>query len=336
MANPTCSDGDFITLFKQHGAAETARRLGISNRATQSRRANLEAKYGKQIQAPAYNNTNTRFAEDKPQRTHLTVRNGVVLVCGDGHFWPGEATPAHRAFVKFCKTMDPDAVIVNGDAFDGAGISRHPPIGWENHPTVVEELEAVQTRLSEIELATFKIPKVWTLGNHDARFETRLATVAREYACVNGFHLKDHFPAWAACWSAWINDGHAKIPTVVKHRYKGGVNATHNNTASSGTHMVTNHLHSGKVTPYTDYTGTRYGVDTGCIADPDGPQFVDYSEDNPRNHRSGFAVLTFRDYELMLPELALVWDREHVQFRGQLIRCSDESEGKRKAKARAS
>lgn len=331
MAKPTCSDGDFITLFKQYGAAETARRLGISNRATQSRRANLEAKYGKQIPAPAYNNTNTRFAEEKPGRINLNVQNGVVLVGGDGHYWPGKASTAHRAFVKFCKDLKPAAVIMNGDAFDGAGISRHPPIGWENHPTVVEELEAVQTRLSEIELATFKTRKIWTLGNHDARFETRLATVAREYACVHGFHLKDHFPQWEACWSAWINDD-----VVVKHRYKGGAHATHNNTSSAGKHMVTNHLHAAKVTPYSDYNGTRYGVDTGCLADPDGAQFLDYSEDNPRNHRSGFAVLTFRDGKLMLPELVLVWDRDTVEFRGELIRCADESENKRKAKARAS
>jgi hypothetical protein len=336
LARAICSDGDFINLFKQHGGAETARRLGINERNTLARRASLEKKYNIQIKAPAYNNTNTRHAEEKPQRTHLKIKNGVVLVCGDGHYWPGEATTAHKAFVKFCKTMEPQAVIVNGDAFDGAGISRHPPIGWENHPTVVEELEAVQTRLSEIELATFKIPKVWTLGNHDARFETRLATVAREYACVHGFHLKDHFPNWQACWSAWINDGLAKIPTVVKHRFKGGTHAPHNNAVAAGVNMITNHLHAAKVSPVTDYNGTRYAADTGCIADPDGPQFVDYSEDNPRNHRSGFAVLTFRDYELMLPELALVWDRDHVQFRGQLIRCSDETEGRKKAKARAS
>lgn len=320
----------------EHGGAETARRIGSSYRAVQTRRVSLEKKYQRQIPAPAYNNNNTRFAtEQKPQRVNLTVRDGVVLVGGDGHYWPGPATTAHRAFVKFCKDLKPAAVIMNGDAFDGASISRHPPIGWEKHPTVVEELEAVQTRLSEIEKAAFKARKVWPLGNHDARFETRLATVAPEYARINGFHLKDHLPAWGSCWAAWINEGHAKIPTVVKHRYKGGVHAAHNNTLAAGTHIITNHLHSGKVTPFTDYNGTRYGADTGCLADPDGAQFVDYSEDNPRSHRSGFAVLTFLDHELMLPELALVWSRDHVQFRGQLIWCGDEAEGKRKTKARA-
>ena len=110
---------------------------------------------------------------------------------------------------------------------------------------------------------------VWTLGNHDGRFETRLATVAREYAELHGVSLKDHFPAWGACWAAWINND-----VVVKHRYKGGVHATHNNTMWAGKTIVTGHLHSAKVTPFDDYDGTRYGVDCGCLADPYGDQFL--------------------------------------------------------------
>ena len=106
---------------------------------------------------------------------------------------------------------------------------------------------------------------------------------------------------------------------MVKHRYKGGLHATHNNTASAGKTMITGHLHSAKVTPYTDYTGTRYGVDTGCIADPWGPQF-EYMEDNPRNWRSGFCVLTFHKGKLLQPQLALVHDPDHIDFQGALIR----------------
>ena len=108
---------------------------------------------------------------------------------------------------------------------------------------------------------------------------------------------------------------------MIKHRGpKGGVHATHNNTIAAGKTMVTNHLHSLKVTPYDDYNGTRFGVDTGTLADPNGPQFLDYSEDNPKNHRSGFAVLTFRRGVLMWPEIVAVVDKDHVQFRGELIK----------------
>lgn len=307
------SDSDFIALFEKHGAAETARRLGVGERRVHDRRVRLEKKYSRQIRAPKQT---TRLGSDHPGRICFDVKDGIVLVGGDGHYWPGPASTAHRAFVHFCKTMKPVAVVMNGDAFDGATISRHPPIGWENRPSVEDELEAVQERLGEIEAAAFKARKVWTLGNHDGRFETRLATVAPEYARVHGFHLKDHFPHWEAAWSCWINDD-----VVIKHRGpKGGVHATHNNTIAAGKTMVTNHLHSLKVTPYDDYNGTRFGVDTGCLADPNGPQFLDYSEDNPKNHRSGFAVLTFRRGILMWPEIVVVFDKDNVQFRGELIR----------------
>jgi hypothetical protein len=52
------------------------------------------------------------------------------------------------------------------------------------------------------------------------------------------------------------------------------------------------------------------------MADPDGPQFVDYLEDNPRNWRSGFVVLTFWKGKLLWPEIVNVIDEKHVQFRG--------------------
>jgi hypothetical protein len=121
---------------------------------------------------------------------------------------------------------------------------------------------------------------------------------------------------WKPCWSTWINDD-----VVVKHRFKGGMHAPQNNTLWSGRTMVTGHLHSAKVQPITDYNGTRYGVDTGCLAETFGEQFRDYTEDNPRNWRSGFCVLTFKGGKLLQPELVLAWDERHVEFRGEVIRA---------------
>ena len=140
-----------------------------------------------------------------------------------------------------------------------------------------------------------------------------MATAAPELANVTGVHLKDHFPDWSPCWSVWINDN-----VVVKHRFKGGIHAPHNNTLWSGKTIVTGHLHSQKVHPITDYNGTRWGVDTGCMADTYGPQFTDYMEDNPRSWRAGFGVFTFEDGELIDPELVRVWDETKVAFRGKL------------------
>lgn len=314
MSAPKCSDADFERIFTKHGPAETARRIGTTLRNVYGRRARLELKGGAQIMTPDPTHS-TRVGINHPQRTALEIENGIVIVASDGHYWMGAPSTGHRALVKFCKEMKPKAVIMNGDSLDGSTVSRHPPINWEERPSLIDEINAVKERHTEIEdVVGHKTKLIWNLGNHDARFETRLATQVPEYARVHGFHLKDHFERWLPAWSTWINS-----EVVVKHRYKGGTHATHNNAASSGKSMVTGHLHSAKVTPYTDYTGTRYGVDTGCIADPHGPQF-EYMEDNPRNWRSGFGVLTFHKGKLLQPQLAIVSDPDHVDYCGALIR----------------
>ena len=310
MVGKTCSDEEFVRLFQALGATQTAKQLGCTERAVYKRRANL-ARY-EAITSPNKQTPTKEYSH----RAQLDCKNGLVLVGSDFHIWPGGESVALRAFKKLAKELKPAAVILNGDVLDFPKISRHPPIGWESAPSPVEEIEAAQDHLNDIVQA---IPrncrKIWTLGNHDARFETRLATVASEYRNIKGIHLSDHFPLWEKGWSVWINN-----EVVVKHRWKGGVHATHNNAVGSGKTMVTGHLHSQKVSPFTDYNGTRYGIDTGCVADPDHKAFVDYTEDNPKSWVSGFAVLKFKDGRLMQPELCTVWSENSVQFRGEVIR----------------
>lgn len=310
-----CSDVDFMRLVETIGPARTARKLKITVRAVHFRRANLEKNYRRQITSPQNGHrVKTRHNVEHAARIHAECLNGIVLIGSDAHIWPGPMTTAMRGFIKFAKELNPRVVILNGDVVDLPQVSRHPPIGWENHPTVADEIKAAQNVLAKIEDAAPSNSKlIWTLGNHDGRFETRLATVAPEYARLHGFHLKDYFESWSACWSTWIND-----EVVVKHRYKGGVHATHNNIVYSGKSMVTGHLHSAKVTPFTDYNSTRYGMDTGCLADPNAQAFLDYTEDNPKNWISAFGVLTFRKGKLLPPELAQVWDKKNIVFRGQL------------------
>ena len=318
MVKPLLPEAEFVELFETQGATAISRHTGQNIRSVFERRNNIERKIGRAL-IPPQSNFGERVVVKHPQRYLLNVSDGVVLVGSDAHYWPGDNSPAHRALVKFTRDLRPEAVIMNGDAFDGASISRHPPIGWSSQPTVIDEIEACQERLAEIERAKPRKTKlVWSLGNHDARFETRIASVAPEFAKVHGVALKDHFPAWEPCWATWINPDQTD-GVVVKHRFRGGMYAPANNTLWGGRTMVTGHLHSAKVIPITDYNGTRYGVDTGCLADIYGAQFRDYSEDSPRNWRSGFAVLTFKDGKLLQPELVLAWDETTVQFRGAMI-----------------
>jgi hypothetical protein len=311
MTAARCSDPEFIEMFESVGPAGIAAQLGVSVRSVYKRREVLEKKYGRQITAPVDTGggPRTRFHINHPERYHIDIQNGTVLIGSDQHYWPGIVTAAHRGFVKFAKELKPAAIVLNGDVFDGASVSRHPSIGWENKPSVIQEIEAVQERTGEIIDAAPKAKRIWALGNHDARFETRLANVAPQYAKVHGVHLRDHFPLWEPCWSAWLNND-----CVVKHRFKGGIHAAFNNALWSGKSMVTGHLHKGVVTPFSDYNGTRYAVDLPTMADPFGPQFVDYTEDSPRNHRSGFAVITFHKGKMLQPQMALVTDDGTIDF----------------------
>lgn len=316
MVQPAVSDKEFIALWHEHRSnSAMSKVIGVTVRNIASRRRNIERKYNIQLRADGPRNDAYPSAGGVyPGRVELGIRNGTVLVFSDAHFWPGLRTAAFRGLLWAIKELKPVAVIANGDIFDGATISRHPRIMWSRAPSVIEELRACQAAMGEIEAAAGRAKLIWTLGNHDARYESRLANSTPEFSEVNGFKLADHFTRWQICWAAWPTEH-----VVIKHRFKGGLHATHNNTLTAGKTMVTGHLHSLKVTPFSDYSGTRFGVDTGTLADPYGPQFQDYTEDNPVNWRSGFAVLTFNDGALLWPELVHRIREDAVEFRGKVI-----------------
>lgn len=316
MVQPVVSDKEFIALWHEHRSArQVAEITGVNIRNTHMRRRNIEKKYNIELRADGPRNDVYPHAGGVyPGRMELGIRNGTVLVFSDAHFWPGLRTAAFRGLLWALKELKPVAVIANGDIFDGATISRHPRIMWSRAPSVIEELKACQAAMGEIEAAAGRAKLIWTLGNHDARYETRLANSTPEFSEISGFKLSDQFTRWKMCWAAWPTEH-----VVIKHRFKGGLHATHNNTLTAGKTMVTGHLHSLKVTPFSDYSGTRFGVDTGTLADPYGPQFQDYTEDNPVNWRSGFAVLTFHDGQLLWPELVHRIREDAVEFRGKVI-----------------
>jgi hypothetical protein len=321
MAKAAVSEEEFIELWRKfQSPVKLSRFLGVAERAIMARRNAIERRTGEPLRTKAATDKKRGVAESvqaSSARHHLGIENGVVLVFSDAHFWPGIRTTAFKGLLWAIKNLKPKAVINGGDAFDGAAISRFPRVGWDSKPSVIEELKACEASLGEIEDAAKGAKLVWALGNHDARFENRLANTVPEFMHVGGFKLSDHFPAWIPCWSCWPTED-----VVVKHRLKGGIHATHNNTVNSGISTVTGHLHSLKVTPFSDYRGNRFGVDTGTLADPDGPQFTDYLEDSPVNWRSGFAVLTFHNGRLLWPELVHKWGKDSIEFRGQVIDVS--------------
>jgi len=322
--NETCTDMEFIQLWGQlQSATKISEHLGIHNRAVHLRRRYIEKTY--KITLSASDHRGLQYEKNKPKsfsplkQIELGMLDGCVIVFSDAHFIPGQRTTAFKGLLWAIQEFKPKAVICNGDAFDGASISRHD-VTDQPQTSVIQELKACQGALGEIEetakTARHNVKLLFTWGNHDIRFGNRLAQHAPQFKDVVGFKLTDHIPDWDFCWAVWPTE-----QCIIKHRYKGGIHATHNNTVNAGVSVVTGHLHSLKVTPFSDYNGIRYGVDTGTLAETDGPQFT-YAELNPSNHRSGFAVLNFFNGELLWPEIVAKQSENQIQFRGNVIDVS--------------
>ena len=315
------TDDEFIAAWHNAGCspAQVAKLTGIATRAVYKRRKTLADKgvilpsVPATVQAEANNIYTTDMARAYARERKAEVHSGTVIVFSDAHFWPQPRTLANNALLELIRELKPRRIVANGDVFDGAGkISTHPPLGWAKVPSLQEEIEACQERMHEIELVAPRGCALdWNVGNHDTRFDKKLAAIAGEYDGLVE-RLEDKFSAWDFAWSLRLNER-----VMIKHRWHNGVHATYNNTLKSGMTIVTGHLHRLAVTPWADYTGHRWGVDTGTLADPLAPQF-DYCENNPVPWTSGFAVLTFKDGMLLPPELVSCIDNKAI-FRGEVV-----------------
>lgn len=331
------SDKDFIELWErlEGKVSQVAKMSGVNVRSVYDRRRNIETKYGISLRSFGIKNggfvasekTETamrldRLAEEKrlkyEREIHLNLHHGVVMVGSDCHYWPQVVSKAHEAFCKLAKRLKPSIVILNGDVLDGARISRHSRNLWEKQPTLKDELTAVQDRCAEIRRAAGDATLIRTIGNHDSRFERYLCENAPELEEMTGSTLLDYLPDWRAGWAVHLNHSQEGW-TVVRHRpVTGGIHSTYNSVLKSGVNYVHGHLHKLEYKPWADYRGiSRYGVDCGTMAEPNGAQF-DYTEGGPLNWRSGFFVLTFRDGVLLPPEPCVIQSGK-AWFRSQEV-----------------
>jgi len=249
-------------------------------------------------------------------RLKVDLQNGRIVVFSDAHFQPGAVSTANRALLKLLPELRPSVVVCNGDALDGAAISRWPKMFGSEIPTPAAELRACDERMDEIANAAKGARRVWTLGNHDIRLHSYVQSAAPALADMEAMDLRKLFPKWDFAWSLWVNDN-----TIIKHRYRGGMYAPANNVKGAlGMSFVTGHLHSLKVMPLSAYADkpTSYGVDTGMLAEPEWDAFG-YREDSPADWRSGFVVMTWRDGRLLWPEVVSVLSEGKVEFRGEIL-----------------
>lgn len=313
--NQKCTDDQFIEIWNKHGSPSlVAKELKMNPRSVLNRKSSIESRLS--IELPTFNSQrNLTFVKKVEQAAH-NVRRGIdidkvkkVIVFSDAHF-TDTTTTAFKALLMMIDTFKPEVIICNGDAFDGQVLSRFPSINFDQKPTVLEELSACRYHLDLIE--KHRPPGcrlIWGLGNHDMRYESWLVNKVPEYSGVDGFSLKYHFPNWETCWSFWIGE-----ETVVKHRLRGGRTAGYANLLAAGnTNIITGHTHVLCASPITNYQGTKWGIQTGCLADPMSSTF-EYCEDGPKDWRSGFVILSFDQGRMLMPELVMVTDEQKGEF----------------------
>jgi len=263
--------------------------------------------------------TLTQRPQGKLQTTHtqqvqLTDKGDFTMVVfSDSHVIPRNPSLASKALIKVLEQVRPEYVVCLGDTFDFASISKHAKSGWEKRFSVAEELEAGCDLLKQVVQATPNSVRVLTFSNHDGRYDGILAAKAPEFEGVAGFSLRDHIGKdWQYGISMLVNE-----KVMLKHQWHGGVHGAWNNVLKSGISIITGHTHKQGCKPYTDYTGTRFGVEVGTLSEIDNAMY-NYTEHAPVDWISGFTVLTFKDGKLITPEFVAVLDGV-AYFRGAVV-----------------
>ena len=139
------TDQEIISAIENSGSIRQASiNLGIDLSGLHKRRRRIEQRNKIEIKAPQSTDQykHLQTAHIHPAKKDLGILNGTVIVFSDAHFWPGVYTTAFKGLLWAIRELKPNAVIANGDIFDGAGISRYPRIGWAKSPSVMEELKA--------------------------------------------------------------------------------------------------------------------------------------------------------------------------------------------------
>jgi hypothetical protein len=204
-------------------------------------------------------------------------------------------------------------VVLNGDLADFGSVSRFPRGPWRNpkRPSVKDELEAVQERLSEIENQGSKnIPYLRTLGNHDDRLEAKLSGVSEALEHLYGTRLSDHIPRWTEAERIDVNGDCEFIHNI----RAGEIGRDRQNVLLTGHHTIVGHSHQLHVWAQTFRRGTFFGICAGTLADLDDEVFS-YLGSRPANWQSGLVLLTWVSGVLQYPECGAVLDGK-LYFRG--------------------
>ncbi len=317
------SRDEFAAIWREEGGSvvKIAQRLNMAEAVIYKRRRRMESEGfslpgNEDCASPGGGITPWAY----PRQIETTVGDGLILAFGDLHSVPLDRreaeTPAMRMMLAWLADHGANVrlLLCMGDVLDGASIGRHPPLGWKDQPSIADEIGAGVHDLDRIAALAPHAERLFVVGNHDERFDRTLAQQAKEFRAVTGMRFQDHFQRWRMAWSVRINGD-----IVATHKRHGGVHAAHNNAMKSGgAHVVTGDTHRLTSLVQTGLMGPIYGVETGTLSDPHGPQF-EYTRGLDPNWQPGFAVLPIIGGELHRPYTVSVFDAPKPRVRVKAV-----------------
>ena len=119
--------------------------------------------------------------------TPFEIKQSRILIISDLHF-PYQDNEAISLALDYGKEKKIDCIILNGDIFDFATISRHEK-DWRSR-NVIQEFEAVKSFFKTLRAHFPKTKIVYKYGNHDERYEKFLYAKAPEIFDMPEFQLE--------------------------------------------------------------------------------------------------------------------------------------------------
>lgn len=104
-----------VWLNYKGSVVQIAKHFNRRERHIYKRRNDYEAKHGVQLPSGDHSRSgrSKEYVSRIGERINLTIKDGIIPVGGDGHYWPGDASVAHKAFVSFVKTYQPPSECVH-------------------------------------------------------------------------------------------------------------------------------------------------------------------------------------------------------------------------------
>jgi len=292
-------------LATNHNYKEAANLLKISAPNVHNRMKKFDERFPKGLPEGAEVASQWTY----PRVKKINAPSTKWIIGSDLHVWSGDPPSIFKAFITVAKKLKVDGIILNGDIIDGARISRHGLPLRSKSPKIATEIETAKRWLKMLPNTKYKC---WTMGNHDIRLDNYIAANASE---LDNYiiSLQEHFEDWDMSYAFEINEN-----TEVRHRYRSGIHAAWNNALHSGINILTGHTHQLSVTAQRDRRGSRYGIETGMLTDPNGPQF-EYTEGAPNRAQQGFVVISFDETGQMFPPETCEMVRGRPVFRGDPV-----------------